>query len=109
MFFPNLDEIPSRELMPGIVARTFWGDQMLCAIVDLAANSNLPLHSHPHEQAGVVLQGELELTVAGETKLLVPGDTYLVPGNVEHSARTGNMPTRVMDIFSPVREEYKHP
>ncbi len=109
MFFPNLDEIPSRELFPGITVRTFWGDQMLCAIVDLDANVSLPLHSHPHEQAGVVLQGELELTVAGETRLLAPGDAYLIPGNVEHSAGAGSMPTRVMDIFSPVREEYKHP
>lgn len=106
--FPNLDDIPARVLAPGITARTFWGDQMLCAMVELDANVSLPLHSHPHEQAGVVLQGALELTVAGETKLLAPGDTYLVPGNVEHSARTGDTPTRVMDIFSPVREEYKH-
>ena len=108
MYFYNPEERASKELFPGITARTFWGDKMLAAVVDLEANAVLPRHSHPHEQAGVVLQGSLELTIAGETRLLQPGEVYVIPGNVEHSGRTGDRPAKVMDIFSPVREEYKY-
>ena len=55
-----------------------------------------------------VIDGELELTIDGQTQLLEPGDIYIIPGGVEHSAKTGLEPTRVMDVFSPVREEYKY-
>ena len=59
MYFYNPEEKQPRELAPGITARTFWGENMLMAVVDLAAGSALPRHSHPHEQAGTVLSGEL--------------------------------------------------
>ena len=60
-----------------------------------------------YEQAGTVLSGALELTIDGETRWLAPGDVYLIPGGVKHGAQTGDTPVRVLDIFSPVREEYK--
>lgn len=97
-----------KELLAGINARTFWGENLLMAVVDLDPNVELPNHSHPHEQGGIVIAGNLELTIDGHTKLLGPGDVYIIPGGMEHSARTGQEPARVMDIFSPVREEYKY-
>jgi len=82
--------------------------EMLLAIVDLAANTVLPLHSHPQEQAGTVVSGNLELTIDGETRWLKPGDTYIIPSGVEHGGRTGDTPARVLDVFSPVREDYQY-
>lgn len=99
----------ARELVAGIAARTFWGEQMLLAVVELDDGAVLPRHHHPHEQAGVVLSGQLELTIEGETKLLPAGAVYVIPGNAEHHARAPHGPVRVIDIFSPVREEYKFP
>ena len=81
---------------------------MLVAIVDLDANAIIPSHSHPHEQVGVVLQGELEFTIAGEVQMLRPGDPYIIPGGVPHNVKVGPQPAQVMDVFSPVREEYKY-
>ena len=107
MYFYDPEERQARELVPGIAARTFWGEKMLMAVVDLAADSSLPRHSHPHEQVGIVLTGELELTVENETRVLKAGEVYVIPGNVEHSARPRSGAARVVDIFSPVREEYK--
>jgi quercetin dioxygenase-like cupin family protein len=108
MSFYNINDREKIELVQGINARTFWGENILLAVVDLDPNADLPNHSHPHEQGGIVIDGQLELTIAGETRLLEPGDVYIIPGGVEHSARTGSGPTRVMDVFSPVREEYKY-
>jgi quercetin dioxygenase-like cupin family protein len=107
MHFYDIETLKSHELVAGIQARTAWGEQMLCSIVDLQPGSVLPLHSHPHEQAGIVLEGELEMTIAGETRLLQRGALYIIPGDVEHSARVGERAARVLDVFSPVREEYK--
>lgn len=100
-------ERAAKELFPGIFTRTFWGDKILISMLDMEPNGDVPFHSHPHEQAGVVIEGELELTIDGEVRLLGPGQLFVIPGGVEHRARTLDKPAKVIDIFSPVREEYK--
>lgn len=107
-YFCDIENREGKEVVPGITIRTFWGDKMLVSVVDLDANTQLPNHSHPHEQAGTVISGTMTLTIAGETRHLQPGDTYLIPGGVAHSAFTGDSPARVIDIFSPVREDYMY-
>jgi quercetin dioxygenase-like cupin family protein len=108
MFFYDPSNRDPKELLPGIVARTFWEKNMLAAVVDLDPHTELPLHSHPHEQLGIVLEGEIEFTVHLETKVLKPYEIYVIPGDVPHAAKTFDHPVKVMDIFSPVREEYKY-
>jgi len=107
MYFYNPKERQPKELVPGINARTFWGENMLIAVVDLDPNSHLPRHSHPHEQVGTVIQGQMKLTVDDETRTLQPGDVYVIPGGVEHEAYTLDEAVKIIDVFSPVREEYK--
>jgi quercetin dioxygenase-like cupin family protein len=107
-YFCDIENREVKEIFPGVRIRTFWANQMLLSIVDLDANAELPSHFHHHEQAGTVLSGELELTIDGETRLLQPGDTYLIPGGIEHSGRTGVTAARALDVFSPVREEFQY-
>jgi len=107
-YFCDLENREAKEIAQGIHIRTFWGKEMLLAIVDLAANALVPEHHHPHEQTGTVISGEIEMTIGGEKRWLKPGDTYIIPGGTEHAGRTGETPARVLDIFSPVREEYQY-
>ena len=97
-----------RPIAPGIDMRTFWGEQMLLSKADLEPGAILPVHNHPHEQGGVILSGQLTLTIDGETQVLSAGDMYLVPGGVEHNGVAGLEGCVAVDIFSPVREEYKY-
>ena len=46
--------------------------------------------------------------VDGDVKLLKPGDMYIIPGNVEHYAKAHTTKAIALDIFSPVREEFKY-
>jgi quercetin dioxygenase-like cupin family protein len=108
MYFHNPEDRKTKELLPGIVARTFWGQQMLAAVVELEPHTELPFHSHPHEQVGIVIAGQIEFEVAGEVQVLQPGAVYVIPSGVEHGARTFDQPVKVLDVFSPVREEYKY-
>lgn len=108
MPFFDLDNRTRKSVVPGIDIRTFWGDEMLLSVADLDPGAILPAHSHPHEQGGAILSGELTLTIDGETRTLGPGDVYLVPGGVEHSGVAGPDGCVALDIFSPVREEYKY-
>jgi len=107
MYFHDPANRTPKELIPGIVARTFWGQKMLMAVIDIDPNTLMPMHSHPHEQVGIIIEGEIEFTIGEETRSLKPGDVYVIPEGVEHGAQTLDQPVKVMDVFSPVREEYK--
>lgn len=107
-YFCDVENRETKEVVPGVRIRTFWGKKMLLSVVDFDANSVVPSHSHPHEQAGTVISGTFELTIGGEARWIKPGDTYIIPGGVEHGGRTGDTPAQVLDVFSPVREDYQY-
>ena len=108
MSFYNPENREVKDLLTGIHARTFLGENLMLAVVELEAGSTLPTHNHPHEQGGIVLEGTLEFTIDEETRTLVPGEIYIIPGGVDHTVIVGDKPAKVLDVFSPVREEYKY-
>ena len=107
-YFKDANDRESLELAPGARTSTFWGENMLLSLVEIDANALVPLHTHPHEQAGILVEGKLEMGIGGEVKTLKPGDMYIIPGNVEHYAKGGDQPAKALDVFSPVREEFKY-
>jgi quercetin dioxygenase-like cupin family protein len=108
MYYYNPADRTPKELFPGAISRTFWGDKMLMSLLELAPGCLVPRHSHPHEQAGIVLEGEFEITIGDETRIVKEGEIFIIPGGVEHSVKVGDKPARALDIFSPVREEYQY-
>ena len=106
-YFFDSSETKRRELAPGVTLRTMWGEKVMLSLVECAPHSVVPNHSHPHEQAGIVMQGDFDMTIGGETKRLKPGDAYVIPGGVEHSVQAGDGWALALDVFSPPREEYK--
>ncbi len=108
MYFFEAENRETKEIAPGVRIRTHWGDKMLISDVLLGPEAVVPIHSHVYEQAGVMLSGELTMIIGEEERPLKPGDSYLIPGHVEHSAIAGVEGARVLDIFSPVREDYRY-
>ena len=107
-YFKDAQSRDPMQLVEGARTRTFWGERITLSMVEIDANSEVPKHTHPHEQAGILIEGELEMGIGGEVKVLKPGDMYIIPGDVEHYARCGDTPALALDIFSPVREEFKY-
>jgi len=68
--------------------------------------STITRHSHPHEQIGCLIKGRLQFELGDEKADLGTGDSWVVPGNTEHAA-TALEDSLVVEVFSPVREEYK--
>jgi quercetin dioxygenase-like cupin family protein len=93
-------------MLPGLTRRTLATSQamMICEFT-FEPRVTIPLHSHPHEQVGYVVRGRVEMTIAGHTETLGPGDSYCAPSNIPHSAFTLE-PTIIVDTFSPPREDY---
>ncbi len=104
--FIDWAKVEAQEIGPGVRIKTPHGERIMLSLVEFDREAVVPAHSHPHEQAGIVLDGRLELTIAGESRVLGAGDAYVIPGNVEHAARPIDGPCRVLDIFSPIREDY---
>jgi quercetin dioxygenase-like cupin family protein len=107
LYFPTPDEMGRHIIFPGVRIQTCAADKMLLAVVDLEPGSVVEEHSHPHEQIGMVLQGRLVFTIGGEEKTLRAGETYRIPGGVRHKVVVLDQPARAVDIFNPVREEYR--
>jgi len=107
--FWNPEEAVSRTLVPGITAKIAWGEKVMLSLITLGPNSEVPPHSHPHEQIGILMSGTMELTIAGETRHLSGNEMYLAPGGVTHSAKAGPGGALAVEAFSPPREEYKNP
>lgn len=106
-YFIDPSAVKRRELAPGVALRTMWGDKIMMSMVEIAPNAVVPMHAHPNEQAGIVLQGEFEFTIGGEVKTLRQGDAYIIPGGVEHGVKGSDGWSMALDIFSPQREDYK--
>jgi len=106
MAFIHINDYKPIELAPGARARTPYGENVMLSYLELDAGSQIPRHSHPHEQAGMMLQGKLELTVGDESRVCEPGDMFIIPPNTPHAARPVDGPAVVLDVFSPVREDY---
>ncbi len=106
MPFVELSEIREREPVPGFRVRFIHSDSMTVAYWEIEPGASMPEHSHSHEQIVNLIEGELELMVGGEVRTLVPGLVAIVPPDVVHSGRAVTM-CRLIDVFHPVREDYR--
>jgi quercetin dioxygenase-like cupin family protein len=106
-FFPEPSECGRHTIFPGVHIRTCAADKMMMSLVDLEPGSVVEEHAHPHEQVGMVVRGRATFFIGGEQKTLGPGDMYRIPGGVRHRVVALDEPAQALDIFYPVRDEYR--
>lgn len=83
-----------------------YGGGMMLVQFSFDAGVHAAMHSHPHEQIGYVLSGEIDLIMEGhETARLSAGHSYYVSPNVTHGVIT-YAPTVLLDCFAPIREDF---
>ena len=102
----KLSEIPSREYFPGYYGKMIHMENMTLAYWDVEKGAEVPEHAHHHEQMMQVLEGRFEFTLQGVRKEYGVGEIVVIPPDQKHSARAIT-DCKIMDIFSPVREDYK--
>lgn len=92
--------------LPGIELKTLVnGEKTLMSEFVLEQGRQLPRHSHHHEQTGYLVKGHLRLTIGTDVYDVRPGDSWCIPGDVEHGADILE-DSVATEVFSPVREEY---
>jgi quercetin dioxygenase-like cupin family protein len=105
--FDRVDGLRPYRIWDGAVARAVHGERITFAVVDLEPDVAVPQHQHPNEQVGTVLRGAITMTIAGESRSLTTGDTYVIPGDVPHAALVGPQGATVVDVFDPPREDWE--
>ena len=92
------------ERLPGWRGRYFHSPSMTFAHFDFVRGSSIHEHFHPQEEVWNVIEGELEMTVDGQTRIVRPGVAAIVPANVRHSAKALT-DGRAIIVDYPLRRE----
>ncbi len=94
--------------LPGVRAWLLTGEGRQVAFFEIEPIGSLPEHAH-EEQWGIVVEGEMDLTVGGETRRCRAGDSYHIPAGTPHAA-TFLSRFRAIDVFgSPQRYRTRTP
>lgn len=105
MFYKSNDT-GFKEMLAGIRMKTLvHGDKTLLTEFRLAEGKELPRHDHLYEQTGYLVKGRIRIHIGPESFEAEPGDSWTIPGNVEHGADCLENSV-VVEVFSPVREDY---
>jgi quercetin dioxygenase-like cupin family protein len=107
LYFPDAAECSRHTIFPGVNIATCAADKMMMSVVDIEPHAVVEEHAHPHEQVGMLLAGRATFFIGPEQKTLQAGDLYRIPGYVRHKVIALDQPVRAIDIFYPIREEYR--
>ena len=106
MPFIDIQSVKPLEVIAGCRMRTPYGEHLMLSYLEMDEGAVVPLHHHPHEQGGILLKGRLELTIGDETRTVEDGSMFIIPPDTPHKAVAVDGPAVVLDVFSPVREDY---
>ena len=98
MAFWNLKTLKLDEFRPGIRSKLESGTNLTMAFMEIASDKEGTAHDHPFDQCGVVIEGEIEMSVGEEKRLLRPMETYFIPAGTEHNWKTSGLPAKILDI-----------
>jgi quercetin dioxygenase-like cupin family protein len=100
MGFWNLKTLKLDEFRPGIWSRIDTGANLTMAFMEIAPDKEGTAHSHPFDQCGIVLEGEIEISMGEERKLMRPMETYFIPAGISHNWRTKRLSAKILDVVA---------
>ncbi len=98
--------IPSERIADGIDRQMVVGERLMLCRLTLQPHVDTPLHSHPHEQMTIVERGRVRFTIDGTVRIAAAGEVLHVPPNVVHGATMLDEEVVLIDIFTPIREDF---
>jgi quercetin dioxygenase-like cupin family protein len=98
MGFWDLKTLKLDEFRPGIRSKLESGTDLAMACMEIAPNKEGTAHNHPFDQCGIVVEGEIEMSLGEEKRLLRPMETYFIPAGIKHNWKTSGLPAKILDI-----------
>ena len=102
----NWSEIPIEHPAEGIARQMVVGDNLMICRFRFAPHLVTPEHSHPHEQMSLVVQGRVRFFIEGQERIASPGDVLHFPSGCRHGATMMDGEVVLIDIFTPIREDF---
>jgi len=98
-------DVPIVELFPGVTSHIVSTEKMTVNFLTEAPNCQSGIHHHESEQIMIVTDGSLDEIVDGKLYHLEEGDVIIIPSNIEHGAYVSDKGCRIIDVFSPPRQD----
>jgi quercetin dioxygenase-like cupin family protein len=98
--------IPVEPIADGIERQMIWGDRLMVCRLRFRPHVITAVHTHPHEQITIVERGRVRFTINGTERLAAAGDVLHFPPELPHGATILDEEVVLVDIFSPVREDF---
>lgn len=105
-YYVDKSQCSAHNIFPGVHIFTTHGERLMLSLVEMEPHAVVEEHSHPHEQMGLMLEGEAEFIIGGERRRVKPGEMWCIPGGVRHKVIAGSQPVRALDVFHPIRDDY---
>ena len=107
-FYFNWNDLEWIQVDENIRRKQIWLDKLMHVLVEIKSGGKAPMHGHPHEQTGYLLQGTLKVFLGDDEKIISAGEGYLVPPNVFHGVEViSEEEALIFDTFTPQREDFK--
>ncbi|MEP6703415.1 MAG: cupin domain-containing protein [Acidobacteriota bacterium] len=100
------DAVPVQRIAEGIDRQMIVGRHIMICRLRFDAFLITPAHRHPHEQMTLVMQGRVKFTLDTEERIVSAGDILHFPSNHWHGATMLDEEVVLIDIFSPIREDF---
>jgi quercetin dioxygenase-like cupin family protein len=105
-YFVDKKDCSHHQIFPGVDIYTTSCQHLMLSLVEMQPGAVVEEHSHPHEQMGLMLEGEADFTIGGHTQRITAGQMWRIPGGVPHKVVALDRPVRALDVFHPIREDY---
>jgi len=110
LYFIEIEDAPKfmqMEALETTILSGLHGEKMTMALNATLPDHTVPMHSHKHEQIGMVYSGEAKLRIGDEERIVKKGDFYCIPSGTPHGDTCiGNEPFIMLDIFYPIRDDF---
>ncbi|MBM4341195.1 MAG: cupin domain-containing protein [Deltaproteobacteria bacterium] len=100
MSFWNLNTLKLGEFRPGIWSKIESGKNLTMAVMEITPGKEGMAHEHPFDQCGIVVEGEIEMSVGEEKKLLKAMETYFIPAGTNHNWKTFTSSAKILDVVA---------
>jgi quercetin dioxygenase-like cupin family protein len=100
------DDVPTEQIADGVERQMVVGQRLMICRLRFRPHVETAVHSHPHEQITLVEKGRVRFVIGDQTRIASAGDVMCFPSGVVHGATMLDEEVVLVDIFTPLREEF---
>jgi quercetin dioxygenase-like cupin family protein len=102
----NWQTLPAERVADGIQRQMIVGEKLMICRLTIQPGVVTPVHSHLHEQVTIVERGRVRYIVNGVERIVSSGDVLHFPPHVPHGATMLEEEVVLVDVFTPLREDF---